>query len=156
MSTGVRDRAPEVPLAVERTERRPVLLLSFDILFEEQAIEDAIDFALEAGTELYVCLANTLPTANANAAARRHMGNPVVREQMAEIVTRARHAGATAKPLVYNSPRPMRALFGVVRDHGVGLIVFGPNRKSYGRWRYRWHLRRIKRGADCLVWPLEA
>ena len=156
MSTGVRDRAPEVPIAVEPTERRPVLLLSFDILFDEQAIEDAIGFALEAGTELLVCLANTLPTANANAAARRHMGNPVVREQMAEIVMRARHAGATAKPIVYNSPRPLHALFGVVRNHGVGLVVFGPNRKSYGRWRYRWHLRRIKRGADCLVWPLEA
>lgn len=156
MSAGVQDRAPAAAIPAERTERRPVLLLSFDILFDEQAVAEAIDFALEAGTELFVCLANTLPTANANAAARRHMGNPVVREQMAEIVTTARAAGANARALVYNSPRPLHALFGIVRDHGIGLVVFGPNRKSYGRLRFRWHLRRIKRGADCLVWPLEA
>ena len=156
MSTGVQDRAPADAIPAERTERRPVLLLSFDIMFDEQAVAEAIDFALEASTELLVCLANTLPMANANAAARRHMGNPVVREQMAEIVRSARAAGADARSLVYNAPRPMNALFGVVRNHGIGLVVFGPNRKSYGRWRYRWHLRRIRRGADCLVWPLEA
>ena len=156
MSASVRDRAPEVAVPVEPTERRPVLLLSFDIMFDDQAVEDAISFALEANSELFVCLANTLPMANANAAARRHMGNPVVREQMVEIVRRARTAGASAKPLVYNSPRPMNALFGVVRNHNIGLVVFGPNRASYGKWRFRWHLRRIRRGADCLVWPFEA
>jgi hypothetical protein len=156
VTTAVRDRAPSAPVADERTERRPVLLLSLDILFDEQAIEDAVGFALEANVELLVCLANTLPTANANAAARRHMGNPVVREQMARIVHDAREAGADARSLVYNSPRPLYALFEVVRSRGIGLVVFGPNRRSYGRLRFRWHLRRIRRGADCLVWPLEA
>ena len=156
MSSAVRDRAPAEALAGERTERRPVLLLSFDVMFDEQAVEDALGFALEAGVQLMVCLANTLPTANANAAARRHMGDPAVREQMARIVRDARTAGADADQLVYNSPRPLHALLGVVRDRGIGLVVFGPNRRSYGRLRFRWHLRRIRRGAECLVWPLEA
>ena len=75
---------------------------------------------------------------------------------MLEIVRRARDAGADAQQLVYNSPRPLSALFGVVRDRRIGLVVFGPNRRSYGRLRFRWHLRRIRRNADCLVWPLEA
>ena len=68
----------------------------------------------------------------------------------------ARAAGAEARSLVYNSPRPMNALFGVVRNHGIGLVVFGPNRKSYGRWRYRWHLRRIRRGLHTQMVPLLA
>ena len=55
----------------------------------------AIEAAVQANAELMVCLAVTLPVANANAAARRTMGNPVVREEILEILGRARAAGAT-------------------------------------------------------------
>ena len=155
MTTAVRDRAPAVPAAPERTERRPVMLVSFDISFDDALAQSAIEAALEAGSELLICLAVTLPTANANASARRTMGNPVVREQMQRICDAARDAGAEAKTVLYNSPRPMHALFGVADSHGIGLIVFGPDRRRYGRLRFRWHLRRIKRNAPCLVLPLE-
>lgn len=156
MDAGVLDRAPEVATRVEATERGPVMLISFDIGFDERAIAFAVESALESGGELMVTLAVTLPTANANAAARRHLGDPVVREQMDSIVQTARDAGANARAHVYNSPRPLNVLFGVLRERRVGLLVFGPDRRRYGRLRFRWHLHRIRRGADCLVWPLEA
>jgi len=155
MSTAIRDRAPAVPAAPERTERRPVMLVSFDIGFDEELARSAIEAALEASSELIICLAITLPTANANAAARRTMGNPVVREQMQRLREEALDAGANAKVVLYNSPRPVHALFGVAESHGIGLIVFGPDRRRYGRLRFRWHLRRIKRNTSCLVLPLE-
>ncbi len=155
MSTAIRDRAPAVPSAPERTERRPVMLISFDISFDEELAQSAVEAALQANSELIICLANTLPTANANAAARRSMGNPVVREQMQRLRNEARNAGADAKVVIYNSPRPVQALYGVAESHGIGLIVFGPDRRRYGRLRFRWHLRRIKRNTSCLVLPLE-
>ena len=155
MSTAIRDRAPAVPAAPERTERRPVMLVSFDVSFDEELTRSAIEAALEAGSELLICLAVTLPTANANAAARRTLGNPVVREEMQGIRDDARAAGAKAKIVLYSSPRPVQALFGVTESHGIGLLVFGPDRRRYGRLRFRWHLRRIKRNTSCLVLPLE-
>lgn len=155
MSSAIRDRAPEALIAEERTERHPVMLVSFDISFDEAAIEAAIESAVQANSELMVCLAVTLPVANANAAARRTMGNPVVREEIREILVRARAAGANARQLVYNSPRPLSATIDITRNREIGLLVFGPNRRIYGRLRFRLHLRRLRRKANCLVWPLE-
>ncbi|MFM7736405.1 MAG: hypothetical protein ACKPBU_10570, partial [Alphaproteobacteria bacterium] len=97
MTTAVRDRAPAVPAAPELTERRPVMLVTFDIGYDEELAALAIEAAVEAQTELLICLAVTLPTANANASARRTMGNPVVREQMQRIRDEARAAGARAR-----------------------------------------------------------
>ena len=155
MSNALRDRAPETLIAEERTERHPVMLVSFDVSFDDAAVETAIESAVQANAELMVCLAVTLPVANANAAARRTMGNPVVREEILEILVRARAAGANVRQLVYNSPRPLSATIDITRNREIGLLVFGPKRKTYGRLRFRLDLRRLRRKANCLVWPLE-
>lgn len=155
MSTGIRDRAPALTPAPERTERRPVMLVSIDIGFDDAAIETAIGAAIEANSQLLVCLGVQLPVGNANAAARRTMGDPVVRDQITEILAVARAAGAKAQMLVYNSPRPISATLGVVQSRNVGLVVFGPHRKLYGRLRFRLHARRLRRNVDCLFWPLD-
>lgn len=155
MSIAVRDRAPADLRAPERTERRPVMLVTFDISFDEAAVEAALDAALEANVELMVCLAVTLPVANANAAARRTMGNPVVRDEIKELLLEARRRGIRARHLVYNTPRPLSATIEITRNREIGLLVFGPHRKRYGRLRYRVQLRRLRRNANCLVWPLE-
>lgn len=155
MSTGVRDRAPDATRAREQPERRPVMLVSLDIGFDDAAIETAVEAAIEANSTLLVCLGVQLPVGNANAAARRHMGDPVVREQIAEILVVARTAGAKAQMVTYNSPRPISVLIDVVRDRNIGLLVFGPNRKRYGRLRFRLHARKLRRSVDCLFWPLD-
>ena len=38
---------------------------------------------------------------------------------------------------------------------GVGLIVFGPDRGRFGRWRFRRAARRLRSSAGCLVWPFD-
>ncbi len=74
---------------------------------------------------------------------------------MAAIMSRAQAAGAKAQILVYNSPRPLKATIDVAQARGLGLLVFGPHRKRYGRLRFRIDARRLQRNAGCLVWPLE-
>ncbi len=83
------------------------------------------------------------------------MGNPVVREEMAAIIGRARAAGAKTQILVYNSPSPLKATIDVAQARGLGLLVFGPHRTRYGKLRYRIDAHRLWRSAGCLVWPLE-
>ncbi len=155
MTTAVRGRAPDVVVASEGGKRKPVMLVSLDIGFDAAAITMAIASAGDAGADLLVCLGVTLPVANANAAARRTMGNPVVREQIAEILEEASVAGVKAHHLVYNTPRPLAATIGVAKSREVGLLVFGPDRKRYGRLRFRLHARALRRKSGCLVWPLE-
>lgn len=155
MTTATRAREPEEALVGERTAGRPVMLVSVDISFDESAIVTAIESAVQANSELLLCLAVTLPVGNANAAARRHMGNPAVREEMTAIMSRARAAGAKAQILIYNSPRPIKATIDVAKARELGLLVFGPHRKRYGRLRFRIDARRLRRKAGCLVWPLE-
>lgn len=155
MITAVRGRAPDDVEASEPSKRAPVMLVSLDIGFDAAAITMAISSAGDAGAELLICLGVTLPVANANAAARRTMGNPVVREQIAEIIQEAGMAGVKSHHLVYNTPRPLAATIGVAKSREVGLLVFGPDRKRYGRLRFRLHARALRRKAGCLVWPLE-
>ncbi len=83
------------------------------------------------------------------------MGNPVVREEMAAIISRARAAGAKAQTLIYNSPRPLKATIDVAQARGLGLLVFGPQRKRHGRLRFRIDAHRLRHNAGCLVWPIE-
>lgn len=155
MTTAVRNRAPEATLAEEPPERKPVMLVTLDISFDEVAVETAIAAALEANSKLLICLAISLPIGSGNAAARRTMGNPVVREEITQLVADARAVGASAQFLMYNSPRPISATIDVAKSREVGLLVFGPNRKRYGRLRFRLHARTLRRKAGCLVWPLE-
>ena len=131
------------------------MLVTLDISFDPEAIEAAVVAAIEANSDLLVCLAVSLPVGNANAAARRTMGNPVVHEEIKQLVADARTAGARAQFFVYNSPRPLAATIGVAKTREVGLLVFGPDRKRYGRLRFRLHARTLRRKAGCLVWPLE-
>ena len=132
-----------------------MMLVTLDISFDEMAVETAIAAALEANSELLVCLAVSLPVVNGKGAARQTMGNPVVREEIARFVTHARTLGARAQFFVYNSPRPLSATIDVAKMRKVGLLVFGPNRKRYGRLRFHLHARTLRRKAGCLVWPLE-
>lgn len=155
MTTAVRGRAPDEVVVPEPSKRKPVMLVSLDIGFDEAAITMAISSAGEANSELLICLGVTLPVANANAAARRTMGNPVVREQIDEIMQEAGIAGVKAHHLVYNTPRPLAATIVVAKTREVGLLVFGPDRKRYGRLRFRLHARTLRRKSGCLVWPLE-
>jgi hypothetical protein len=48
--------------------------------------------------------------------------------------------------------RPVAAVLELVRERDAGLLVFGPALDRVGRLRFRVTARRLREGADCLVW----
>ena len=134
---------------------RPVMLLTFDVRFDPTAVTFAFDTAAEARAELLVTDGVPLPIGNPAATALRGFGNRAVLESAAELVRGARERGIDARQLLFNSPRPLSATLDVLREQGVGLLVFGPDRKALGRWRFRRAARRLREQAPCLVWTNE-
>jgi hypothetical protein len=144
-------RSPREISAGEGTTSRPVMLLTFNVPFAEEAVRFAIEAAGDAGSELMVC--DGIPL-NMNPAARgpRSFGDPDTLASAGEAVRQAVGAGLQAKQFLFHSPRLERAALEVARDHRVGLLVFGPDPARFGRWRHRRAARRVRRDAPCLVW----
>jgi len=61
--------------------------------------------------------------------------------------------GVRTAEYVFHNPRPERAALEIARQRNVGLLVFAPDAERFGRRRHARAARRIRRGADCLVWP---
>jgi hypothetical protein len=134
---------------------RPVMLLTFDVVFDPAAVEFAVESAAEAGAELLVTDGVPLPIGNPAAVALRSFGNAAVLRASEDVVRDARARGVRARQLLFNSPRPLHATFDILREQGVGLLVFGPERRALGRWRFRRACRKLREQAPCLVWTNE-
>ena len=149
-SVGERTRigAPTTPTAV-----RPIMLATIDVPFALAAIAFATDTARETGADLLICHGIGVPVGNPAAAAARSFGDPAT---LASVALLARELGdrvARVRHLQFQHPRPARELPRLCAEEGVGLLVFGPERRRYGRWRYDRTLRRLHRDAPCFVWP---
>jgi hypothetical protein len=140
-------RLPQGP-----TKVRPVMLLTFDVPFDETAAAFAVETAAETGAELYVCDGIPVPTGNPAAAASRSFGTSETRRASDAVAREARERGVRTTQLVFHHPRPVHAALEVTRDEGVGLLVFGSDRGRIGRWTFRRIARRLRKSAPCLVW----
>ena len=151
MSTPTSVRDPTAAGTGEGTTGKPVMLLTFNVPFAQEAVQFAIDAAGDAGSQLMVC--DGIPL-NVNPAARgpRSFGDPDTLDSATAAVRQAVESGVRAEQFLFHSPRPERAAMEVARDHRVGLLVFGPDPARYGRWRHRRAARRVSRNAPCLVW----
>ncbi len=116
----------------------------------------AISAALEAGSPLLVTnvvwLPNyptTLMLAGPDAATLPHEEDLEAVRATAE---RSAALGIRTEHLRVSSKRPVKALLEVVREHGAGLLVFGPDPALIARRRFRRAIRQIRRDAECLVW----
>ncbi len=137
------------------SKARPVMLATVDVVLAGAAVEFALESALEARAALIVCHAVAIPTGNPQSASGRGLGAPNVRADCAAVARRAGGLGIDTRNVLFNHPRPVAALIDATTDLGIGLFVFGSDEAAYGRWRYRRHLRRIRRRLGCLVWPLQ-
>jgi hypothetical protein len=155
MSTSVAQGRPSAaPLIGGEIVARPVMLLTFDVVYADAAITFAFETAAETRSELLV--ADIVPAMRVpSAGAMRSFGDPHVVSTQIEIVRRAAAQGLPVKRIVFSHPRPLHAAFEVLRDQKIGLLVFGPDRKRYGRFRFRRHAAKFRRDAPCLVWPDE-
>jgi hypothetical protein len=141
------DAAPTAEVAV-----RPVLLLTFDVPYDAAAVTFAFETAAETRADLLIAdiVAALRVPATSNI---RSFGDPYVVETQIELAKQAADQGLRVRRIVFSHPRPLGAAFDLLRDQGVGLLVFGPERKRYGRFRFRRHAAKFRRDAPCLVWP---
>jgi hypothetical protein len=138
---------PESPAAV-----RPVMLLTFDVPFDQGAVAFAVETAAETGAELYICDGVPVSTGNPAVAASRTFGASETRKDSDAVAREARERGVRTTQLVFHHPRPVHAALEVTRDEHVGLLVFGSDRKRIGRWNFRRIAKKLRKSAPCLVW----
>jgi nucleotide-binding universal stress UspA family protein len=144
---------PEAPprQVAQRPRVRPVMLLTFDVPFDEAAVALALDTAAETGAELYVC--DGIPLApNPILGTPRTFGSPEARAATDEVAREARARGVRTRQLLFHHPRPVHAALEVTREEGVGLLVFGSDRGRLGRWAFRRIARRLRKSCSCLLW----
>jgi hypothetical protein len=147
-------RPTAAPLVAGETITRPVLLLTFDVIYADAAVAFAFETAAETRAELLV--ADIVPAMRVPSVGNvRSFGDPHVVSTQVEIVRQAADQGLRVKRIVFSHPRPLHAAFDILRSQGIGLLVFGPDRKRYGRLRFRRHAAKFRRDAPCLVWPYE-
>ena len=112
------------------------MLLTLNVPFEERAIEVAVDAAVEAGSELYLCDAIPLGYSSYIDQMARRFGEHDNRRELAGVARDARARGIRATQLVFHNPKPVAAAITVCRDEQVGLLVLGADRGRLGRWSY--------------------
>lgn len=134
--------------------RRPVMLATLEVPFEEDAAAFAVDSAVESGQPLIVATVVEIPLAPMSA----FLGYGVLEapeEEAARLRAPAELAHALGVPverLRVGSPHPVAALLELVAERGPGLLVFGPDRRLLKPRAYRKAVKRITERAACLVW----
>jgi nucleotide-binding universal stress UspA family protein len=131
------------------------MLLTLNVPFDPVAVEFALGTAAETGAELYVCDAIPLEYRNYVGHVARQYAEQHNRRYLDEVAQVARDRGIRTTQLAFHNPKPIRATLEVAVSEAVGLLVFGPERSSLGRWTFRRAARRLREGASCLVWTNE-
>ena len=132
---------------------RPVMLVTFDVPFEAEATEIAVDAAVESGQRLIIVNAAEVPLGPISLA----MGYEYIATEEVEDALRAPAALALSlavevERLRLCSPRPIEALLELVAERAPGLLVVGPDRARLKRRAYAKLTKRIRERAACLVW----
>ena len=150
-------RRPEAPprTAVRHPRVRPVMLLTFDVPFDGAAVAFALDSAAETGAELYVCDGVPVASNPAVGGAARSFGAPETRMATDEVAQEARERGIRTTQLLFHHPRTVHAALEVTREHDVGLLVFGSDRRRMGRWEFWRIARRLRKSCSCLLWTAD-
>lgn len=152
MSVAARPRPTTGAAVTAQVATRPVLLLTFDVPYDAAAVAFAFETAAETQADLLIT--DIVPAMRVPSSANiRSFGDPYVVSTQIELVKQAVEQGLRVRRIVFSHPRPLGAAFALLQDQGVGLLVFGPDRKRYGRFRFRRHAAKFRRDAPCLVWP---
>ena len=85
----------------------------------------------------------------------RSFGERITRNDADDVGREAKRLGVRVTQLVFHNPKPVRAALEVIRDTGVGLVVFGSDRRQMNRWSFKRIAKRIRRDCACLVWTNE-
>jgi hypothetical protein len=132
---------------------RPVMLVTFDVPFEAEATEIAVDAAVETGQRLIIVNAAEIALGPISLAMKyEYVGTQEVEDALRVPAALALSLAVEVERLRLCSPRPIEALLELVAERAPGLLVVGPDRARVKRRKYRKLTRRISEGAPCLVW----
>lgn len=130
----------------------PVVLATLASRLEPDAERLAIQSCLDAGVELVVVNAVTVP-----GCVRTIRLGPLdpVREDYEEVRATAERAAAIGihvEHLRVTSPHPVKAILEIAKERSAGLLVLGPKLGRIPRRRFRRAARAVRESAACLVW----
>jgi hypothetical protein len=152
MTLTTRER-PAAPDGLEVAHgARPVMLLTLNVAFDDDAVEFAIETALETGAELWVCDAIPMGFENYVGHVARQYAESLNRKHTNAVARLSREQGVQTTQVAFHNPKPVHAAVEVCRAERIGLLVFGPDRSQLGRWTFRRAVRRLRDEATCLVW----
>jgi nucleotide-binding universal stress UspA family protein len=148
----LRRRVSHDDFAAVGSSGRPVLLVTLDVPYAEEAIAFAVDSAVENGQPLVlVNVAEVLPTAY-SLLGYGYVEREDLQQALFKPVQLACSLAVQVERLRVCSPHPMDALLEVVAEREPALLVFGPDRSQLSGRRYRRAERAVRERAGCLVW----
>ncbi len=132
---------------------RPVMLVTFDVPFEREAAELAVDAAVESGQSLIIVNAVEITLGPLTLQMKyQYIGPPDVEDALRAPAELAHSLAVEVERLRLCSPRPIEALLELVAERAPGLLVVGPDRARLKRRTYAKLTKRIRERAACLVW----
>jgi nucleotide-binding universal stress UspA family protein len=135
------------------TGNRPVMLVTFDVPFEPEATELAVDAAVESGQRLIIVNAAEVPLGPISLAMKyEYIGTQEVEDALQAPAALAVSLAVEVERLRLCSPRPIEALLELVAERAPSLLVVGPDRARLKRRTYAKLTKRIRERAACLVW----
>jgi nucleotide-binding universal stress UspA family protein len=149
-----RDR-PVIAPGSDGARKRPVLLGTLSVRVDPSAERMALESALEARTRLIVANMLTLPPYPLTVMLARPYATLPHEEDLEavrETANRAARLGIETQLLRVSTRRPVTALLELAREHGAGLLVFGPDLHRTSRLRFGAAAWLVRRRAPCLVW----
>jgi hypothetical protein len=141
-------------VSVLTSGKRPVLLATMEVPFDDAAAAFAVDAAVECGQQLIVANVVEIPLGPMCVMMGYGTLDPP-EEEAARLRAPAElaHAfGVEVERLRVRSPHPVDALLELVAEREPGLLVFGPDRSQLKPRAFRKAAKKIRERAPCLVW----
>jgi Universal stress protein family len=137
---------------VSSSARRPVLLATLDVPFEEDATVFAVDSAVESGQPLVVVNVAEVQPTRWSLVGYGYLERAELQDELRKPAELAHALAVDVERLRVCSPHPVDALLEVVAERNPGVLVFGPDRSCIKRRRYGRAAKRIRERTSCLVW----
>ena len=132
---------------------RPVMLTTFGVPFDPEAVEVAVDSAVESGQPLVVVNIAEMPILPVSMSlGYEYLENDDLTRALRAPADLAVSLGVRVELLRVSSPRPVDALLQLVAERSPGLLVVGPERVALRRRKHARAMRRIRERVTCLLW----
>jgi nucleotide-binding universal stress UspA family protein len=133
--------------------RRPIMLATLAVPFDNDCARVAIQAALEGSVKLIVVDAVELPLWPQSLATRHaDLEHDADRAAIQRLVAQTAALGIDVEHLRVRSPRPIEALLELAGERQAGLLVLGPDRSRIRPRLFRRAVKRIRKRASCLLW----